>query len=243
MAGRLLAGEGHSVVLHARNERRAKDTKKALPQAESIVVGDVSTMAAMVSVAEQVNALGSFDAVIHNAAIGYREQKKPVTADGLPELFAVNSLAAYVLTVLIRPPVRLVYLSSGLHMQGDDSLEDLLWEHRRWNGYQAYCDSKLQDVILAFAVARKWKEVRSNSVDPGWVATKLGGAGAPDDLQQGSMTQAWLAASADPAATGSGGHFYHQKPRQVHPAARQIELQEKFLQECARLSGFAFPEQ
>lgn len=132
MAGRLLAGQGHSVVLHARNQLRARDAKASLPQAEAVVMGDVSTIAAMVSVAEQVNALGDFDAVIHNAAIGYQEQKKVVTADGLPELFAVNSLAPYVLTALIRRPARLIYLSSGLHKEGDESLGDLVWERRRW---------------------------------------------------------------------------------------------------------------
>lgn len=243
MAGRLLAGQGHSVVLHARNQQRARDAKASLPEAEAVVTGDVSTIAAMVSVAEQVNALGAFDAVIHNAAIGYREQKKVVTVDGLPELFAVNSLAPYVLTALIRRPARLIYLSSGLHRQGDESLDDLAWERRRWNGYQAYCDSKLHDVVLAFAAARQWKDVLSNALEPGWVATKMGGANAPDDLTKGSVTQAWLAVSADPAATGSGGYFYHQKPRQVHAAARRAEVQDKFLQECARFSGIAFPEQ
>jgi NAD(P)-dependent dehydrogenase (short-subunit alcohol dehydrogenase family) len=243
MAGRLLADQGHSVVLHARNEQRARDTKVALPQAEAVVVGDVSTIAAMISVAEQVNALGSFDAVIHNAAIGYRERKKVVTADGLPELFAVNSLAPYVLTTLIRRPARLIYLSSGLHRQGDQSLDDIVWEQRRWNGYQAYCDSKLHDVILAFAVARQWKDTLANALEPGWVATKMGGANAPDDLTKGSVTQAWLAVSADPAATVSGGYFYHQKPREVHAAARRVEVQEKFLSECARLSGVTFPKQ
>jgi NAD(P)-dependent dehydrogenase (short-subunit alcohol dehydrogenase family) len=243
MAGRLLAGQGHSVVLHARNQQRARDAKATLPQSEAVVTGDVSTIAAMVSVAEQVNALGAFDAVIHNAAIGYREQKKVVTADGLPELFAVNSLAPYVLTALIRRPARLIYLSSGLHRQGDESLDDLAWEQRRWNGYQAYCDSKLHDVVLAFAAARQWKDVLSNALEPGWVATKMGGANAPDDLTKGSVTQAWLAVSADPAAMVSGGYFFHQKPRQVHAAARRVEVQEKFLEECARFSGIAFPKQ
>jgi len=243
MAGRLLAGQGHSVVLHARNDQRARDAKAALPQAEAVVVGDVSTIAAMVSVAEQVNALGSFDAVIHNAAIGYRERKKVVTADGLPELFAVNSLAPYVLTALIRRPARLIYLSSGLHRQGDESLDDLVWDRRPWNGYQAYCDSKLHDVVLAFAVAREWKNVLANALEPGWVPTKMGGANAPDDLTKGSVTQAWLAVSDDPAATVSGGYFYHQKPRETHAAARRVEVQGKFLSECARLSGIGFPKQ
>ena len=57
------------------------------------------------------------------------------------------------------------------------------------------------DAALALAVARRWPDVRSNAVDPGWVATRMGGAAAPDDLALGGETQAWLAAGEDPAAT------------------------------------------
>jgi NAD(P)-dependent dehydrogenase (short-subunit alcohol dehydrogenase family) len=237
MAARLLLEQGHSVVLHARSEQRGRDATSALPKAEGVVVGDLSTIAATVSVAEQVNALGEFDGVIHNAAVGYREPRRVVTADGLPQIFAVNTLAPYILTALIRRPSRLVYLSSGLHREGDESLNDLLWERRPWSGYQAYADTKLHDVLLAFAFARKWKEVLSNALEPGWVATKMGGRGAPDDLAQGSVTQVWLAVSDDPAVMVSGRYFYHQRLRPVHPAANRVDLQEKLLQECARLSG------
>jgi NAD(P)-dependent dehydrogenase (short-subunit alcohol dehydrogenase family) len=239
MAGRLLVDEGHSVVLHARSEKRAADTRAALPKAEAVVVGDLSTIAATVAVAEHVNTLGAFDAVIHNAAVGYREPRKVLTADRLPEVFAVNSLAPYILTALIGRPARLVFLSSGLHREGDQSLKDLLWEKRSWSGYQAYSDSKFHDVLLAFAVARKWKDVLSNALEPGWVATKMGGRGAPDDLAQGSVTQAWLAVSNDPAVKVSGGYFYHQKPRAFHPAAADVSVQEKFLAECERISGLS----
>ena len=94
---------------------RADDTRASLPQAEAVVIGDLSTIAATRSVAEQVNQLGRFDAVIHNAGIGYRERPARSTADGLPHVFAVNMLAPYVLTALIERPRRLVYLSSGMH--------------------------------------------------------------------------------------------------------------------------------
>ena len=133
--------------------------------------------------AEQVNGLGALDAVIHNAAVGYRE-RHILTVDGLPHVFAVNTLAPYILTALIAKPKRLVYLSSGLHRQGDASLRDLLWEKRAWNGLNAYADTKLHDVILAFAVARKWPDVLSNALEPGWVATKMGGPGAADPAIQ-----------------------------------------------------------
>jgi NAD(P)-dependent dehydrogenase (short-subunit alcohol dehydrogenase family) len=136
----------------------------------------------------------------------------------------------------------LIYLSSGLHRGGDPSLEDLAWERRPWNGLSAYSDSKLHDVILAFAVARKWKEVLSNAVEPGWVATKMGGPGAPDSLAEGPVTQAWLAVSQEKAAMTTGHLFYHKKIRDFHPAAAKQEVQEKFLAECSRLSGVTLPQ-
>jgi NAD(P)-dependent dehydrogenase (short-subunit alcohol dehydrogenase family) len=66
MAGELLASQGHSVVLHARNEVRARDARAALQRAAAVVVGDLSTLAAMRTVADQANSCGRFDAVIHN---------------------------------------------------------------------------------------------------------------------------------------------------------------------------------
>jgi len=241
MAASLLVADGHQVVLHARNIQRAKEAFAAVPGADNAVAGDLSNIAGCREVAKQVNALGVFDAIIHNAGIGYREPRRVATADGLPAVFAVNSLAPYILTCLITRPSRLIYLSSGLHRQGDESLEDLAWNERPWSGYNAYADSKLHDVILAFAVARKWKDILSNSVEPGWVATKMGGAGAPDSLEEGPRTQAWLAVSQDPAALTSGHHFYHQHLREFHPAASDSAIQDKLLSAYASLSGINFP--
>ena len=182
MAGALLVEQGHAVTLHARDRTRERDAREALPGAEAVVVGDLASIAQTRSVAEQANALGRYDAVIHNAGVGYREPRRIETVDGLAHVFAINVLAPYVLTALIERPQRLVYLSSGMHRGGDPDLADLQWSTRRWNGSQAYADSKLFDVVLAFAIARRWPAVRSNALEPGWVATKMGGPGAPDDL-------------------------------------------------------------
>src|SRR6201996_5834052 len=111
------------------------------------------TIAETRKVAEQVNALGAFDAVIHNAAVGYKEPKRIETEDGLSHVFAVNTMAPYVLTALIAKPKRLVYLSSKLHQNGDPTLADLTWKARAWDGEQAYSDTKLHDVLLAFGIA------------------------------------------------------------------------------------------
>jgi len=237
MAAQLLLEQGNKVVLHARDEARAKQAMASVPGAETVVIGDLSSMCQTRDVADQVNALGVFDAVIHNAAVGYREGRRNQTEEGLPHVFAVNTLAPYILTALIQKPKRFVYLSSGLHQQGDGSLKDLLWELRPWQGTQAYSDSKLHDVLLAFAIARLWPDVLSNAVDPGWVATKMGGPSATDDLDQGHRTQVWLAVSDDLQAKVSGQYFYHMRRRTPKAAARDAAVQNRLLDECRKLSG------
>ncbi len=241
MAARLLVADGHRVVLHARSKKRANEALISVPGAEAAVVGDLSSIAETKKVAEQVNVLGAFDAVIHNAGVGYRESHRVPTVDGLSHVFAVNSLAPYILTCLINKPKRLVYISSGLHRSGDASLIDLPWDTRSWAGSSAYADTKLHNVILAFAVARKWKNVLSNALEPGWVATKMGGPGAPDSLEEGPATQVWLAVSEEKEALVSGKYFYHKKLRSSLPAAADTAVQEKYISECARLSGVSFP--
>jgi NAD(P)-dependent dehydrogenase (short-subunit alcohol dehydrogenase family) len=241
MAAKLLVAGGHRVVLHARHAARAREAMRAVPGAEKSLTGDLSSIEETKALAEHVNALGEFDAVIHNAGIGYQERTRGHAVDGLPGVFAINTLAPYILTALILKPKRLVYLGSGMHRSGDPTLRDLEWKTRRWDGSQAYSDSKLHDVILAFAVARLWPTVLSNAVDPGWVPTKMGGRGAPDDLSKGAETQAWLAVSDDPAARVTGEYFYHERSRAVHPAARDPQIQGALLETCARISGVALP--
>lgn len=240
LAGRLLVEWGHAVTLHARNAARAEDARRALPEAETVVIGDLSSIAQTRAVAEQVNAFARFDAVIHNAGVGGLGSRIE-TADGLSQTFAVNVLAPYLLTALISRPDRLVYLSSGMHRGAEARFDDVQWEQRPWHGWQAYSESKLYDVMLALAAARLWPNVMANAVEPGWVATKMGGKGATDDLRLGAVTQAWLAVSDDEQATVSGQYFYHQQHRQAHPAAREVALQDRLIACCERLTGVGFP--
>src|SRR5215470_6008969 len=111
MAAQLLIEQGHRVVLHGRNRARADEAMASAPGAEAVIVGDLSRVQEMRAVAEQANRLGRFDAVIHNAGVGYREARRVETADGIERVFAVNVLAPYLLTALIERPERLVYLS------------------------------------------------------------------------------------------------------------------------------------
>ena len=227
------------MVLHARSDARGRDALDAVPGAAGVLIGDLASIAQTRALAERANEGGRFDAVIHNAALGYQVSGRSETEDGLAAVFAVNVLAPYLLTALMTRPDRLVYLSSGMHTGGDPSLDDLQWRDRRWSGTQAYSDSKLLDLVLAFAVARLWPDVRSNGVTPGWVATRMGGPGAPEDLALGADTQAWLAVSDDPAALVTGRYLHHRAERPADPAASDPALQDGLLEACAQLSGVA----
>jgi hypothetical protein len=75
--------------------------------------------------------------------------------------------------------------------------------------------------------------VFSNAVDPGWVPTKMGGPGAPDNLRLGHLTQEWLATSEDPEARTSGGYWYHQRRTEPHPAVRDRRFRDQLLEDLA----------
>ena len=231
-----LIEEGHQVVLHARSAQRAKALADLVPRAAGVVVGDLSSAAETRAIADQVNKSRRMDAVIHNAGI-YREANRGSTPEGHAKILAVNTLAPYMLTALIERPDRLIYLSSGMHRGGEDSLRDIDWSERRWDTNQAYSDSKLFVTALAFAIARRWPRTMSNAVDPGWVPTKMGGPGAPDDLRQGHLTQTWLAVSDDAAAKISGGYWFHRKQQKPAAPALDAAFQDRLVARLAELTG------
>ena len=173
--------------------------------------------------------MGSFDAIIHNAGV-YQASAQ--------EIMTVNVLAPYRLTCLMEKPKRLIYLSSDMHLLGKVNFESLKKDSPRIS----YSDSKLYLLLLSNAVARHWPEVFSNAVDPGWVPTKMGGPGAPDDLQKGYETQTWLAVSDDQKAMVSGRYFYHQAEHRNNPLADDISNQEKLLSICEEITGVPFPK-
>ncbi len=235
-----LLADGHDVVVHARNPSRAAGMGRLADRAAGVVVGDLGSAAETHDLAGQVNAIGPMDAVIHNAGI-YIESERVETPEGHARTLAVNVLAPYILTAEIERPARLVYISSDMHAGGDASLDDIDWTSRAWDGVQAYSDSKLLVAALGFAVARRWPEVRSNVVDPGWVPTRMGGPSAPDDLDLGHTTQAWLAVSDDPDAIGTGGFWYHEARQAPAPAVADVGFQDALLEELGRLTGIRLP--
>ena len=237
LAAESLVSRGHRVVLHARNSAREADVKRRLPDAESVVTGDLSSIAQTCGIAEQVNRLGPFDAVIHNAGTDYQTPRRIETQDGLSRHFAVNTLGPYILTAMIERPKRLVYLSSSMHRGANADFSDIQWKRRSWNSSAAYAETKLHDLLLAFAVARYWPDVFSNAVDPGWVPTRMGGSNAPGDLDGGRRTQVWLAVSDDAAACVSGKYFHHMRQQAHDPIANDESRQDHLIEICGRLSG------
>lgn len=224
LAAKALIAAGHQVVLHARNEARKRDAMNKLPGAEHVLMADLSDLEAVKQLAANANASGKFDAVIHNAGV-YNASPEAV--------FSVNVLAPYLLTALMEKPQRLIYLSSDMHLGGRSKLERL----EQSSEGLTYSDSKLLVLMLCKAVARKWPEVYANAIHPGWVPTKMGGKGAPDDLQKGFETQVWLAASDEKAAKVSGAYFFHKKISRYNPEADDLNLQDRLLELCNRKTG------
>jgi NAD(P)-dependent dehydrogenase (short-subunit alcohol dehydrogenase family) len=239
-AARSLLNDGHEVVLHARSTERASTLADLASQAAGVVIGDLRSAAETLRIAEQINAIGRMDAVIHNAGI-YTVPTRGSTAEGHASILAVNTLAPFMLTAVMERPDRLVYLSSGLHRGGEGSLRDLDWTERPWDPARAYAESKLHVVALAFFLARRWPEVLSNAVDPGWVRTRMGGASAPIDIDTGQRTQSWLAVSTDPAAMVSGRYWHHLRPEQPAAEAADAVFQNEMVARLQELTGVALP--
>jgi NAD(P)-dependent dehydrogenase (short-subunit alcohol dehydrogenase family) len=224
LAAQTLLEGGHEVVVHARNDDRLTAVGDLVDRGAAAVVGDLADLDETRSIAHEVNGLGRMDAVIHNAGV--------YTG---PHMLAVNVVGPYLLTALIDRPQRLVYLSSGMHRSGRPSLTDMDWGGRSTTG--SYSDSKLFVTTLAAAVARVWPDVLSNAVDPGWVPTRMGGRGAPDDLRLGHLTQEWLATSEDPNARTSGGYWHHQRRIEPHPAVHDRQFQDQLLNDLASFTA------
>ena len=213
-------------------EKIGRDNQKALAslfrstfgasegEGEGLLIGDLADLQQTRDVAQQANALGRMDAVIHNAGV----------YSG-PAVLPVNVVAPYALSVLLERPRRMVFLSSGMHRGGRPRLAGLDWSGARETG--SYSDSKLLVTTLALAFARRWPDVLSNAVDPGWVPTRMGGPNAPDDLRLGHLTQEWLATSDAPEALTSGGYWHHQARQAPHPSALDEALQEQLLDALA----------
>lgn len=237
LTAKRLISQGHTVVLHARNPQRADDAKSKVPGAADVLVADLTSVKETLRLgAEADSRFGPFDAVIHNAGL-YLGMERVPGKDGLPSLFCVNVLAPYILTATMKRPKRLVFVSSGMHRGG----RHRLGQEGKLVG-AGYSDTKLHDVMLANAFARRWKDVQSNSLDPGWVPTKMGGANAPDDIEAAVDTYVMLALGEGEAEGKTGKYFRDSREKTPARDALDVGLQDKLLEELERISGVGLPD-
>ena len=215
-------------MVHARNADRAATLEPLVDRGADLIVADFTDRDAVRRVAAELNDRPPLDAVIHNVGRLERtrghagEHRRALPADGAASPSAPADLPQQRLP-LRRPPVprrsRLVRVIAAAPTP------------------TASCSSRR----FAAAVARLHPEVLSNAVDPGWVPTRMGGAGAPDDLELGHRTQEWLAVSNEPEATTTGGYWYHRKRQQPHRAVTEKTFQDRLLQTLAAETGAALP--
>ncbi|OIH92431.1 short-chain dehydrogenase [Curtobacterium sp. MCBA15_001] len=222
-----LLRQGHDVIVHARSAHRAEAIADLTGRGADLVVADFANRDEVHAAAEQLQAGAPIDGVVHNAGVISGTAIVPV-----------NVVAPYLLTALLRSQSRHVYLSSSMHRGGSARLDGVDWEGG--SSSSSYSDSKLFVTAFAAAVAARWSGVQANAVDPGWVPTKMGGAGASDDLELGHRTQERLI--ADPDASVSGGYWFHDRQQDPHPAVRDPQFQDALLRALEAATGVALPE-
>ncbi|OTA55217.1 NAD(P)-binding protein [Hypoxylon sp. EC38] len=244
-SAKALSKRGHDVYLHARNSQRAQDARAALPEAKDVFVADLTSIEETKSLAEKLNQTGPWDAIVHNAGVmnGVSRLKGK---EGIPALFAVNTLAPYIVSSLVDPPPkRYIFLSSGMHHGGDASLRNIQ--------QCTYSDSKYHNVLLAFWFARRLanKGVLSNVINPGWVPTKMGGSGAPDDIDAAIDTYVMLAEGSGTAEGKTGGYWYQKRQGTSKGSGREANYersaddearQNQLIETLAKISGVDPPQ-
>lgn len=238
-AARQLVQRNHTVYLHARTQERAEEAKVKCPGAAGMLIADLTSVPETLKLAEEANAIGTFDAVILNAGLLYGPFRK--TESGVPAMVFVNIIAPYILSCLLRPPKRLIFIASTLHHEATNTdAKDIFWLERGEKGFQdfpAYCDSKLHVMFLANAVARRFKGTSVTAVHPGWVSTKIGGQDATDKLEDGVETYVMLA-EGDYNQSLTGVYFEpKRKLGQPLDLTADENLQESVVKACEDVTG------
>jgi NAD(P)-dependent dehydrogenase (short-subunit alcohol dehydrogenase family) len=235
-----LAGDGATVLAHARSEERARETIGELldgPGDVRLVIGDLSSLAAVRALAEQVP--DRLDVLVNNAGIGTSNpDRRAESAAGYELRFAVNYLAGFVLTALLRDrlvaaaPARIVNVASAGQMAID--FDDVMLE-RDYSGVRAYCQSKLAQIMHAFDLADELggAGVTANALHPGtYMPTKMvraAGTTPVTPLQDG-VEATWRLA-ADGELDGVTGRYFFgtdeaRADEQAYDAAARRRLRE-----------------
>jgi NAD(P)-dependent dehydrogenase (short-subunit alcohol dehydrogenase family) len=158
--GRALAGEldarGHDVVVHGRSRERAEAVAAEIGGAQ-VEIADFARLDDVRALAERVQGI---DVLVNNAGIIAAERQ--LSEDGYELTFQVNHLAGFLLTLLVLPP-RTVNVAS-LGQQAPD-FDDLMLEHG-YEGYRAYAQSKLAQIMFTFELAERRRDLVVNALHP-----------------------------------------------------------------------------
>ena len=236
-----LVEQGHEVVLHARNEQRAEQALAGVRGAAGVVVADLASFQETRGMVTEAEKFGRYDTVVLNAGLGLKHAtERELTVDGNELMFQVNTLSAYLVTALLPAPRRLVFVSSAVAVNGVLDLDDPSYAHRPFDGWQAYQDTKLQLILLALGVGRRWPRVRSLAFDPGWVSTQMtvrNGDSAPLTAEHAGDRLARLATTEDlPPDSYATERAWRPGKDEKDPAK-----QDGLLALCARLTGVSLP--
>lgn len=179
-----LAAMGAHVAITGRDRLCTEDAAREIGAAGGMkvemFVADLSSQAQVRRLASEVLAvLPRIDVLVNNAG-GYWDTRH-VTIDGLERTFAVNHLAPFLLTNLLRDrlecsaPARVVTVASNAHATGRIDFDNLQGE-RSYSGGRAYSQSKLANVLFTYQLARRMRgsAVTANALHPGVVRTSFG---------------------------------------------------------------------
>ncbi|MGQ0600302.1 MAG: SDR family oxidoreductase [Anaerolineales bacterium] len=249
-----LAQLGHRVLLHGRNPARGQAVLDEIRAATGNTTleyfnADLSSLAQVRQLAAEVQAKHArLDVLINNAGVFMNE--RVLSEDGFEMTFAVNHLAHFLLTNLLLDPLRrsaparIIVVASQVHSSGRIDFGDLQLA-RRFDGYAAYANSKLANMLFSYELATRLHgaPVTVNGLHPGVIATKLlhegwGGGGGGARVGAGATTIVYLATSLE--VEGVTGHYFvDRREAQSSAASRDRQLQRELWGVSAQLTGLS----
>jgi NAD(P)-dependent dehydrogenase (short-subunit alcohol dehydrogenase family) len=181
-----LAERGARVVLVARNPERGQAAVAEIQAATGsseveLIVADLSSVAQVKKAAEEFKARHArLDVLVNNAGVVVPTRR--TTVDGFEETFAINHLAAFVLTrellevLYAAGHARIVCVSSEAHRHARMKWEDLHFAHNSYSQWRAYGQSKLANVLFTYELARRVdkRKITANVLHPGVIASGFG---------------------------------------------------------------------
>jgi len=254
-----LAKMGAKLVLVCRNRERGQEVVREIQRAGN---HDVELMNADLESQAQIRKLAAdflatkkpLHVLMNNA--GVFNLKRALTSDGLEEVFAVNHLAYFMLTLLLldrikeSAPARIINIASDLHRRATLRFDDLGGE-RSYGGMSSYGQSKLANILFTYELARRLAGtgVTANCVHPGAVATnlaknngalvgaawKLAGAfmKSPDN---GARTQIYLASSPEVERI-TGKYFIDSKEASSSAESHDVGVARRLWEVSAKMTG------